>query len=628
MAVSLVNHYAQPVVRTGMTCEYYFYCDWTGNFDEFNLDQKAFFSAYFSWGWNVNHTSVSGSFYTTLAGNPTGIPVDVNMSWYPSIRVVGQGFVTGSVVVTKTLSVPATASAPSVGSITANSASVQCNYVPNVTVSVATAQLQYKRTIDSEWINFAAPKSDAGGYVTATIGAHTLTGLLSSTSYDVRVLITRTTIDNPTVSGAATSFVTAPGEAEVTTTAASSVTANTAQLNATVVINAGTSVQVFWKWGTDNPPTQNTTASQAVPTDGAYSVGITGLVGSQTYFFQPFVTFDTPAGSPNEGLVLSFMTPADPALEAAEEAHMHIYEYDGKYGQAAAFLFTLSAPASSSSDRLVTTVPGTLFAAGDIKISKDGGAFANATNTPTQVAASNPLYSLSLTAAEMQGDQIIVQIVDQDGPAFRDAVIYVRTKLKIGQIDADASQLTNASGMVLTGQGTGHGLEAIGGATGFDFKGIISEHFQRVSVCQANVDGTKAKLDAGASATNDYYNGSVLTCVDGVGAGQSRVIIDYDGTTKEATLDSSMATILTTGSVVLISGGDRTWDLSPAAELAAVPGSTASYGSKMQFLFQRFAFKITQTATLQTWFKANSSTTLASRSVDDDGVTQTLAKLT
>lgn len=43
-------------------------------------------------------------------------------------------------------------------------------------------------------------------------------------------------------------------------------------------------------------------------------------------------------------------------------------------------------------------------------------------------------------------------------------------------------------------------------------------------------------LDAGASATNDAYNGMLIQILAGTGAGQSRVITDYVGATKVASV--------------------------------------------------------------------------------------------
>jgi hypothetical protein len=50
---------------------------------------------------------------------------------------------------------------------------------------------------------------------------------------------------------------------------------------------------------------------------------------------------------------------------------------------------------------------------------------------------------------------------------------------------------------------------------------------------------TTITLAGGASATDDIYNGAVITITGGTGAGQSRVITDYVGSTKVATVVSA-----------------------------------------------------------------------------------------
>ena len=49
-------------------------------------------------------------------------------------------------------------------------------------------------------------------------------------------------------------------------------------------------------------------------------------------------------------------------------------------------------------------------------------------------------------------------------------------------------------------------------------------------------------LDAGASATDDIYNGSIITITSGTGSGQSRTISDYVGATKVATVSTNWTT--------------------------------------------------------------------------------------
>jgi hypothetical protein len=68
------------------------------------------------------------------------------------------------------------------------------------------------------------------------------------------------------------------------------------------------------------------------------------------------------------------------------------------------------------------------YAAGDIKISKDGGAAANPTNSPSTLTMGNgTLWTLALTATEMQAKQIVVTIVDAATKAVQDQVIVLET---------------------------------------------------------------------------------------------------------------------------------------------------------------------------------------------------------
>lgn len=53
---------------------------------------------------------------------------------------------------------------------------------------------------------------------------------------------------------------------------------------------------------------------------------------------------------------------------------------------------------------------------------------------------------------------------------------------------------------------------------------------------------TSITLPAGASAVTDFYKYQVVTLTGGTGAGQSRIVTAYNGTTKVATVDSAWAT--------------------------------------------------------------------------------------
>lgn len=74
----------------------------------------------------------------------------------------------------------------------------------------------------------------------------------------------------------------------------------------------------------------------------------------------------------------------------------------------------------------VDFVTGATFAAGDCKVSKDGGATANTTNLPTEI--SDGLYKLTLTATEMTADRVAVVLADQTSPkVFEDQAVLIGT---------------------------------------------------------------------------------------------------------------------------------------------------------------------------------------------------------
>lgn len=68
------------------------------------------------------------------------------------------------------------------------------------------------------------------------------------------------------------------------------------------------------------------------------------------------------------------------------------------------------------------------IAAGDAKVSIDGGSFSNLTNLPTVTPPAGKTVQFSLTASEMNGDNISVVFSDQTSPAeWCDVLIQIRT---------------------------------------------------------------------------------------------------------------------------------------------------------------------------------------------------------
>ena len=71
---------------------------------------------------------------------------------------------------------------------------------------------------------------------------------------------------------------------------------------------------------------------------------------------------------------------------------------------------------------------GATFVAGDVKLSKDGGALANVATLPVESPAASGLYTLSLSAAEMSAARLTVLIADQTVPKdFENRIILLET---------------------------------------------------------------------------------------------------------------------------------------------------------------------------------------------------------
>lgn len=66
---------------------------------------------------------------------------------------------------------------------------------------------------------------------------------------------------------------------------------------------------------------------------------------------------------------------------------------------------------------------------GDVKLSLDGGDFANATNLPVAIGGAGSKYwGIVITAAEMSAAHIVCQIVDVNAKAIDDQSFQVETK--------------------------------------------------------------------------------------------------------------------------------------------------------------------------------------------------------
>lgn len=260
-----------------------------------------------------------------------------------------------------------------------------------------------------------------------------------------------------------------------------------------------------------------------------------------------------------------------------------IHRYTAEWGVAFTAHFGLESPLATSSDRLVTgTIAALPIVAGDVQRSIDGAAVADTTNLPTQVTAAKAIYALVLTATEMRGDQIVVTLVDVTaGAAWRDALLVIQTTNPYRALRRQLAQ---------------------GGAA------------------------SAVTLDAAASAVDDFYNEAAVLITGGTGVGQVRVIADYVGATKVATVTRAWGTAPDNTSVFAVIPSADVWDGLEGAEPSVAPAANATFRVIMQWLKRRFYNLVTQTVTTQAIFRDDSVTLGCSGSASDDGVTQSLGR--
>ena len=106
-----------------------------------------------------------------------------------------------------------------------------------------------------------------------------------------------------------------------------------------------------------------------------------------------------------------------------------------------AFVFYLSL-VSQADTKLFQSNP--TLAAGDVKVSIDGGALANLATLPTVTPASSKMLKVSLSAAEMNGDNITVIFADAAGVEWADVTVSIPTSAK--QIDSLEGVMTRSTG--------------------------------------------------------------------------------------------------------------------------------------------------------------------------------------
>jgi len=196
-----------------------------------------------------------------------------------------------------------------------------------------------------------------------------------------------------------------------------------------------------------------------------------------------------------------------------------------------AYTFTLSLFSQSTGN----VIQNPTIAAGDFNISTDGGALTPLATTPTVTPANSYIVEFNLTSGEVGSDHFTVVCVDAAGSEWKDIVYHETVQAKNDTVDVDAI-VDGVWDEALSGHN-------IGGSTGKALRqlkdGVISEE-AAVNDASPTSLGFVTTL---ASTTSSFYTDAVLHFTSGPAQGQSRIIVNYNGSTKAVTFDEELSVL-------------------------------------------------------------------------------------
>lgn len=178
-----------------------------------------------------------------------------------------------------------------------------------------------------------------------------------------------------------------------------------------------------------------------------------------------------------------------------------------KRGVALTFYVSL---VSQANTKLMQVNP--TLAAGDVQISKDGGAFANLTTLPAVTPAAGRAVKVDLSATEMTADNVVVQFVDAAGAEWCDLFVGIQTAAR--QIDdlATPTNITAATGVTLAAvTHTGAVIPTVSAVTGLTPSNLDVAVSSRMATYAHPTGFLAATFPAGTVANTTNITGGTIT---------------------------------------------------------------------------------------------------------------------
>lgn len=199
----------------------------------------------------------------------------------------------------------------------------------------------------------------------------------------------------------------------------------------------------------------------------------------------------------------------------------------------------------------ITAESGLTLTQPDIRLKKNGGAWAQKAAAQTLSHEENGYYEVTLDATDTDTLGCLRLAVAESGavPIFEDFMV-VPANIWDSWF---ASALQSVNATQISGDS--------GAADNLELAFEDSARYIRKATAQAG-DTSEITLDASASAVDDFYNGTLLHIVGGTGVNQARIITGYIGATKVATVGEAWGTNPSSDSVfIIIPGGNAAADV-------------------------------------------------------------------
>jgi hypothetical protein len=186
----------------------------------------------------------------------------------------------------------------------------------------------------------------------------------------------------------------------------------------------------------------------------------------------------------------------------------------------------------------------------DIRLKKNGGAWAQKSAAQTLTHEENGWYEIALSTTDTDTLGILIVAVHESGalPVWREfnvvpANVY-DSLFSTDLLQVDLTQWLGVAPLALASQLVQTQVNSI--SAGIVSAASLSTDSGlkpiRSGTCEAASTSSTVALDSGASATTDFYKGTRIYLVSGTGVGQSRLCTAYNGATKVATIEPNWIT--------------------------------------------------------------------------------------